>query len=94
MGGARRARPERLGEKLRTIRNRFDCSLAGMAEKLSDDNLSVNRTDISRYELAQREPTLPVLLGYARLANIYVEVLIDDRLDLPERIPAPKKNPV
>ncbi len=27
------------------------------------------------------------LLGYARLENVHVEVLIDDELDLPEMIP-------
>ena len=94
MGGAKRARPERLGEKLRIIREHFDCSLAGMAERLSKDNLTVNRTDISRYELSQREPPLPLILAYSKLANVYVEVLIDDSIDLPDKIPSIKKIPV
>lgn len=94
MGSAKRIRPKRLGEKLLAIRNHFDCSLLQMAEKLSGNEIKVSRTVISAYELNDREPPLPVLLAYARLANIYVEVLIDDRLDLPKRIPAPKKLPV
>ena len=91
MGSRKRVRPKRLGEKLLAIRNHFDCSLAQMAEKLSNRELKVSRTVISAYELNDREPPLPVLLAYGRLANVYVDFLIDDRLDLPEKIPAPKK---
>lgn len=94
MGRAKRIRPKRLGEKLLAIRQSFDCSLSEMAKKLSNDELTVRRTGISQYELNDNEPTLPILLSYARLANIYVEILIDDRLDLPDKIPAPKKMPV
>lgn len=94
MGSAKRIRPKRLGEKLLAIRNNFDCSLTQMSEKLSGNEIKVSRTVISAYELNDREPPLPVLLAYARLANVYVEILIDDRLDLPDRIPAPKKLPV
>lgn len=83
MGSAKRMRPKRLGEKLLAIRNHFDCSLAEMASRLANDEFSVCRTDISRYELNSREPPLPVLLRYARLAGAAVEVLIDDKLDLP-----------
>jgi transcriptional regulator with XRE-family HTH domain len=42
---------------------------------------------ISEYELGKREPTLMVLLQYARIAGIYVEDLIDDELDLPAKLP-------
>jgi transcriptional regulator with XRE-family HTH domain len=82
MGGAKRMRPERLGEKLLAIRNRLDCSLAQMADRLSNEKFSVNRTDISRYELSKREPPLPVLLRYARLAKVTIDVLVDDEADL------------
>lgn len=94
MGSGRRVRPKWLGEKLLAIRNHFDCSLAQMAGKLSNKELKVSRTVISAYELNDREPPLPVLLSYARLANVYVDALIDDGLDLPEKIPAPKKLPL
>ncbi|HST52942.1 MAG TPA: hypothetical protein VLJ61_13100 [Pyrinomonadaceae bacterium] len=33
-----------------------------------------------------------MLLEYARIANVYVEVLIDDGLDLPARLPSPTKS--
>jgi hypothetical protein len=32
-----------------------------------------------------------ILLQYARLANVYMEALVDDDLDLPTNIPAPTK---
>ena len=44
------------------------------------------------FERGVREPPLPVLLEYARAANIYIEVLIDDDLDLPKKLPALKKS--
>jgi len=39
---------------------------------------------ISGYELGTREPSLPVLLRYARLAKVSTDVLIDDKLTLPQ----------
>jgi transcriptional regulator with XRE-family HTH domain len=42
--------------------------------------------DISKYELDKNEPSLMVLLAYARLAGIPVENLIDDNQDLGEKI--------
>jgi transcriptional regulator with XRE-family HTH domain len=53
--------------------------------------LILNST-ISHYESGEREPPLPVLLAYAKLANVYVDVLIDDELDLPEQIPSREKS--
>lgn len=44
------------------------------------------RSNISQYELGTREPSLLVLLAYARLAKVSVDVLIDDELDLPQKI--------
>jgi transcriptional regulator with XRE-family HTH domain len=45
-------------------------------------------TRISDYELDKSEPTLMVLLRYARVAGVHTEVLIDDELELPEKLPA------
>ncbi len=77
---------KRLGEKLLAIRGHFDCSLAQMAERLSNDEFSVRSTDISKYEMGDNEPPLPVLLRYARLAGITIEVLVDDKMDLPNSL--------
>ncbi len=52
----------------------------GLADKLV-------QAEISAYELGLREPPLTVLLAYARAANILVEWLIDDEIDLPDGLP-------
>ena len=37
---------------------------------------------ISEYELGKRQPTITVLLSYARAANIPLEQIVDDELEL------------
>jgi transcriptional regulator with XRE-family HTH domain len=54
--------------------------------------VTADYTAISQYESGKREPPLPVLLRYAELANVYVDALIDDRVDLPEKLPARAKH--
>ncbi len=85
MGNARR-RPNRLAEKLLQIRNALGLSQTGMHKRLGVEE-EIPYTRISDYELDKSEPTLMVLLQYARVAGVYVEDLIDDELDLPERLP-------
>jgi transcriptional regulator with XRE-family HTH domain len=89
MGRSRRRRPQRLGEKLIQIRQTLGLSQEAMVGRL-DDNDGLTQTSVSGYELGDREPPLTVLLSYARLANVHLEVLADDKLDLPERIPGRK----
>jgi hypothetical protein len=48
---------------------------------------------ISDFELGKREPNLIVLLAYSRLSNIPLNNIVDDELDLPEKIAKkPKHN--
>jgi transcriptional regulator with XRE-family HTH domain len=91
MGSASRQRPERLAEKLRCIRESLGLSQNEMLERLSFGE-TFERSRISIYETDQREPSLLVLLRYAEIANVYVDVLIDDALNLPARIPSIKKS--
>jgi len=42
---------------------------------------------ISEYEAGKREPTLMILLQYARVASVHMEDIVDDEFDLPERLP-------
>jgi hypothetical protein len=42
--------------------------------------------------LGTGEPPLAVLLDYARIANVWVDVLIDDELDLPAKLSNAKKH--
>lgn len=87
MGRASRPRPARLAHKLLQIRLSFGVSQDGMVERLSfEDRLS--RDSISAFERGIREPALPLLLRYARVAGIPVESLIDDDEDLPKAMQA------
>ena len=84
--GHPRPRPGRLAEKLRQIRSAFGSSQTEMYRRLGVENL-VAYNEISKYESDGREPPLMVLLQYARVAGVNMEVLADDELDLPERLP-------
>lgn len=83
-----RPRPERLGQKLRLIRLALGLSQSGMLKQLGAEDL-IALSQISEYETGRREPSLIILLRYARAAGVPTEVLIDDELDLPEQLPGP-----
>jgi transcriptional regulator with XRE-family HTH domain len=86
MGNTSRAKAARLGEKLLRIRLELGLSQNGMLERLGFSE-ELFRSNVSQYELGTRVPPLPVLLEYARAAGVYVDDLIDDEFDLPEKIP-------
>jgi hypothetical protein len=44
----------------------------------------LDRADVSEFERGRRDPDLLTLLSYGRLAKVYLDVLVDDVLDLPE----------
>lgn len=91
MGSAARRKPARLAEKLLSIRVGLDLSQNGMSRRMGfADELS--QAEVSMFERGVRVPPLPVLLQYARVANVYVEVLIDDSLDLPAKLPSSIKH--
>jgi transcriptional regulator with XRE-family HTH domain len=93
MGRAPRPKPARLAEKLTQIRHALGLSQDGMLTRLGlSEREGLFRSSVSGYELGKREPPLPVLLEYARAANVSVEALIDDELDLPEKLPAARKS--
>jgi transcriptional regulator with XRE-family HTH domain len=87
MGQSAREKPARLGEKLLHIRLRFGLSQnemigqLGLKEKLTREN-------VSAFERGIREPSLLVLLQYARASGIYIDALVDDSIDLPAKLPA------
>jgi transcriptional regulator with XRE-family HTH domain len=86
MGNIFRTEAVRLGEKLLRIRLNLGLSQNGMLERLGF-NEELFRSNVSQYELGTRVPPLPVLLEYARAAGVYVDDLIDDEFDLPDKIP-------
>jgi transcriptional regulator with XRE-family HTH domain len=90
MGKYARRKQKRLAEKLLQIRLALGLSQNEMLRRLgAEDNLY--RTNISNYELGEREPPLYILLAYARAAGVSTDVLIDDELDLPARLPLQSK---
>jgi len=91
MGRATRPKPKRLAEKLLQIRTALGLSQNQLIRRLGFAD-EVTQDYISAYERGVREPPLPVLLEYARAANVYVDTLIDDAVDLPENVPSRKKS--
>ena len=83
MGIRRRNRPKKLAGKLKEIRSRLRIGQAEMAQKLQEVEKGIYPGMISRYEHGKLEPSLILILEYARLAGVSTDVLIDDELDLP-----------
>ena len=82
MGRSPRNKPLKLSHKLLAIRKRLELSQTQMARALQ---LTVHYSAVSNYELGTREPDLIIVLRYARLADVPMEILVDDKLNLPER---------
>ena len=78
MGHARR-RPKRLAQKLLQIRTALGLSQAEMIRHLG---VEIPYGNISKYERNKSEPPIKVLLAYARAANVQLEQIVDDALDL------------
>jgi transcriptional regulator with XRE-family HTH domain len=91
MGRTSREKPARLAEKLVQIRQSLGLSqddiirVMGLTERL-------NRDDVSKYERGVREPSLPVLLQFARVAGVCLDALVDDGRDLPAKLPGKPKH--
>lgn len=90
MGRTSRRKPVRLGEKLLHIRQSLGLSQNQLIRRLGFEQL-VQGT-ISAFESGGREPSLLVLLAYARVANVSVESLIDDEIGLTEELPTKVKS--
>ena len=82
MGTRPRHKPEHLTEKLLAIRQELEASQSEMSALLGH---YITPARVSECERGIREPNLMVLLSYARLARVEVEVLIDDKKELPQR---------
>jgi transcriptional regulator with XRE-family HTH domain len=85
-----RFRPQRLGDKLREIRQALGLSQTEMLKHLGLED-KIWYTQVSSYELGRRDPPLLILLLYARAANISTDVLIDDEIELPAKLPSKLK---
>jgi transcriptional regulator with XRE-family HTH domain len=91
MGSAARRTPKRLAEKLLDIRVELGLSQNGLIRQMGfSDELS--QAQISMFERGIRQPSLPILAAYAQVANVYLEALILDDVDLPRQLPANTKS--
>ena len=84
-------RPKRLGEKLGLIRKQLELSQNEMVRRLGLSG-KLTREEVSAYERGVREPSLPTLSRYAEIARVWIDVLVDDDLDLPKEIPSPTRS--
>jgi transcriptional regulator with XRE-family HTH domain len=92
MGTARRPQPKHLPAKLLKIRQLLGLTQEQMASRLKHIKPSPQPGQVSRFEQGKREPSLLLLLEYARMAKVSTDVLIDDELDMPERLPRDLKS--
>lgn len=91
MGRRERKKPKRLAEKLKQIRTELELSQTAMVRRLGFES-DLTKSEISDFEHGRYEPNLLVLLAYSEVANVFLETLVKDSLDLPKRIPALKKS--
>ena len=86
-----RPRPQHLPAKLLQIREALGLSQSEMLRRLGYDAEMVPAR-VSEFELGKNEPPLVVLLAYARAANVIMDVLVDDELELPAKLPSATKH--
>jgi transcriptional regulator with XRE-family HTH domain len=85
-----RRNPTRLAEKLLTIRNSLGLSQRGLIRRLGLGE-KLSQAEVSMFESGRRIPSLLVLREYALLANVWMDALVADELDLPSKLPASPK---
>lgn len=86
MGTSRRPRPARLASKLRQIRTSLGLTQEQLGDLLTTRKSAVYPGHVSEFETGKREPSLLTLLAYARAARVPMEILVDDKLDLPTKL--------
>lgn len=82
MGRSNRVKPARLADKLRQIRAFLELSQPQMIIRLDYKDSALTPANMSEFESGRREPTLQLLLRYARVSGVSVESIIDDEMDL------------
>ncbi len=82
MGRYHRQKPARLPEKLLQIRENLGLSQNELIRHLGLEK-EITQSRISGYELGTREPSLLILLKYARSVGVSTDILIDDEAELP-----------
>lgn len=70
-------KPKHLAAKLLTIRKTH-----GLTQQQLGNKIKTTASRISEFERGRRSPDLILLLAYARLADIPIEHIVDDDIDL------------
>lgn len=79
--------PYRLGTKLRHIREAMGLTQEMMLRLLNLPSV-VTQSTLSAYERNAKLPPYFVLARYSDVANVWIDVLVRDSLDLPVRLPS------
>ena len=82
MGRQRRPQPKYLAKKLKRIRVALGIGQVEMARRFNHVQSPPDGAMISRFERGEREPSLLVLLAYARVVGVPVDAIIDDRITI------------
>jgi transcriptional regulator with XRE-family HTH domain len=80
--GRRRPKPDLLPAKLRRLREDLDFPQEVMATKVRHKRSPVRGGNISEFESGKREPSLFVLLNYCGVAQVSMEALANDDVDV------------
>ena len=87
-----RKSPKKLAEKLKQIRLALHLSQVELIKYLGAEGELI-QAHISAFERKRnnRVPSLEILLRYARAVNLSTDFLIDDELELPDKMPVTNK---
>ena len=81
--GHKQHRPNRLAEKLLQIRKALGLSQKEIAERLGERaGVKITYRNVSKYERDKSVPYIEIVLAYARLANVEMNQIVDDDLDI------------
>jgi len=90
--GNPRPKQQHLARKLLSIRHALGLSQIQLVKAMGiDDQIVYSR--ISEYESGRREPSLWMLLEYARVAGVHLEDIVNDYVELPDKLPGKVKHP-
>jgi transcriptional regulator with XRE-family HTH domain len=82
VGQNKRRIPAKQGRKLKAIREHLGLTQEQLIERLDCPSIPLHTGAITNYEKNARDPSSIVLLRYARLVKLSMDVLIDDEIDL------------
>jgi transcriptional regulator with XRE-family HTH domain len=87
MGKAPQAKPSNLARKLRQARKKLRLSQNGLIARMGlTDQLT--QAEVSAFERGKRVPPLAVLLKYSEVTKVWMNAFVDDKVKLPEELPA------